>query len=450
MSKKFVIIGSGSQFTEFFFQEFFKGDAFRGCTLSLVDRKPDRLEHELALARMLNESVGSEVTIEGGGDREQALDGADFVYCFAAVNSAECWKKEFELANKYDIHPLEAYTAGTAGLGMAIRHVPLMLDLCADIERICPDAWLIMENNPLAKLASAVENHANVKYIAYCNGHELIEMALEQILDLTDRDPALRKADPLEREFLVPAGNVEMTLGGVNHCTWILDLHCTATGEDLYPRLRECVENPELVPEGYQYSVEIFKRFGLFPSPADNHLADYLWCTDPSVHKWMGMEPYPVDNWFGNRDASAWEKVRASVVDSESAAQFVSRRRTGWRHLQIARQLLSAKPSCFPALNFPNRGAIENLPPETIVEVPAVLSAQGARPVQVGPLPDAIAATCSLHGTITNLVADAAAIGCKEKALHALLLDPFVHSMTVAEKLLEDILDYNSKYDTRF
>ena len=180
------------------------------------------------------------------------------------------------------------------------------------------------------------------------------------------------------------------------------------------------------------------------------HLADYLWCTDRSVCKWMGMEPYPVDSWFGNRDARAWEKVRAGVADADSAREFVSRRRTGWRHLQLARQLLSARPSHFPALNFRNHGAIENLPPDAIVEVPAVLSAAGARPVQVGPLPEAIAATCSLHATITNLVADAAATGSKEKALHALLLDPFVHSMTVAEKFLEDTLAYNSKYDTRF
>ena len=449
MSKKFVIIGSGSQFTEFFFQEFFKGETFCGCTLSLVDRNPERLDHELALARTLNEAVGSDVTIEGCGDRAKALEGADFVYVFAAVNQAECWKKEFELANKYDIHPLEAYTAGTGGLGMAIRHVPLVLDICADVERICPDAWLIMENNPLAKLASAVEKHTKVKYLAYCNGHELFEMALEQILDLADRDPTLRKADPLEREFMVPAGTVEVTLAGVNHCTWALDIRSTATNEDLYPRLWECIEKPELIPEGYRYSVELFKRFGLFPSPADNHLADYLWCTDQSVHRWMGMGPYPVDSWFGNRDAHAWENLRASVANSESAREFVSRRRTGWRHLQIAQHLLSARPSYFPALNFPNRGAIENLPPDVIVEVPAMLSASGARPVQVGPLPEVIAATCALHGTITNIVADAAATGSKEKALHALLLDPFVHSMTVAEKLLEDILAYNSKYETR-
>ena len=38
---KIIVIGSGSQFTEFFLQELFKFEEFKGCTLALVDRKPD-------------------------------------------------------------------------------------------------------------------------------------------------------------------------------------------------------------------------------------------------------------------------------------------------------------------------------------------------------------------------------------------------------------------------
>ena len=124
MSTKIVIIGSGSQFTDFFLQELYKAEEFRGCTLALIDRKSQRLQHELTLAKKLNESVGWDVQVEGYTDRTEALEGADFVYAFIAVNQNETWKKEFEIANKHGIHPLEAYTAGTAGLGMAIRERP--------------------------------------------------------------------------------------------------------------------------------------------------------------------------------------------------------------------------------------------------------------------------------------------------------------------------------------
>ncbi len=447
---KFVIIGSGSQFTEFFLQEFFKIEKFKGSSLALVDRRPKRLKHEIKIAKLLNETVGWDVIIQGHTDREEALEGATFVYAFFAVNQKEAWKKEFEISNKYDIHPLEAVTSGPPSVGMSIRHVPVMLDLCADIERICPDAWLIMENNPLSKLVAAVQRHTNVKHVGYCSGHELVQMALEQLLDMTDRDPSLRQADPVEREFMVPAGNIEITLAGINHCQWALEIRSASTGEDLYPRLRECMEKPELIPQGYKYSALICKKLGLFPSPADNHLADYLWFTNKTVHKAMGMGPYPVDKWFGNRDANAWEKIAAEINDAESAREFIARRRTGYLSLEIPRIMISARPSYFPAMNLVNNGAISNLPPEVIVEVPGIIGSDSVNLMNVGPLPDQIAPYCALLGSINNLIADAAATGSKEKAMQALLLDPYVHSMTIAEKLLDDILNYNSKYDTRF
>ena len=116
---KIVVIGSGSQFTEFFLQEIFKFEEFKGCTLALVDRQPERLEQELRLAEALNAAIGWGMKIEGHGERREALPGADFVYCFIAVNHMVTWKKEFELANKHGIYPLEAYTVGAPGLGMS-------------------------------------------------------------------------------------------------------------------------------------------------------------------------------------------------------------------------------------------------------------------------------------------------------------------------------------------
>ena len=219
MKTKIVIVGSGSQFTEFFLQELFKFEEFKGITIDLVDRKPERLEQELKLAKSLNKATGWGVEVLGHTERKKALEGAAFVYCFVAVNQKEAWKKEFELANKNGVYPLEAYTSGGPGLGMAIRHVPVVLDICSDMERICPDAWLILDNNPLAKLLAAALRHTKTKCIGYCNGHELMQMALEQLLEMDDRDPSERAADPVEREFMVPAGNIDITLAGINRRT---------------------------------------------------------------------------------------------------------------------------------------------------------------------------------------------------------------------------------------
>jgi hypothetical protein len=61
-----------------------------------------------------------------------------------------------------------------------------------------------------------------------------------------------------------------------------------------------------------------------------------------------------------------------------------------------------------------------------------------------------VAPYCQLTGSITNMVADAAAKGSRELALQTLLMDPFIHSATVAEALLDDMLAYSRQYETRF
>lgn len=450
MKPKIVVIGSGSQFTEFFLQEIFKFEEFRGCTLTLVDRRPTRLEQEIRLASFINDSVGWDIKVKGYTDRRDALKDANYIYCFIAVNHMETWKKEFEIANKHGIYPLEAYTAGAPGLGMSMRHVPVMIDICKDIEEICPNAWLILDNNPLAKIIAAILRHTKVKCIGYCNGHELVQMALEQILNMDEREPSERAADPVEREFMVPAGNVDIILAGINHCQWLLDIRDTKTGEDLYPLVRENIKDMNKVPTGYKFSAEVCKLFGYFPSPADNHVADYIWAVDRRIFRDFDLAPYPVDKWFGGRDAEAWKKIADGINTHEAARDFVSKRRVGWLNLQIARFMMSGEQKYFPAINLLNTGAITNLDSDIIVEVPAIIGPNGVKAIMIGALPEQLIPICALHGKITNIVADATVLGSKELALQALLLDPFVPNLQTAKGLLDDMLEYNKDYYTRF
>lgn len=447
---KIVVIGTGSQFTEFFLQEVFKFEEFKGCTVAFVDRRPERLEQELRLANFLNDSVGWEIKFEGHTDRRDALKDAKYIYCFVAVNHMETWKKEFEIANKHGIYPLEAYTVGAPGLGMSMRHVPVMIDICKDIEEICPEAWLILDNNPLSKIMAAILRHTKVKCIGYCNGHELVQMALEQILNMDERGPSERAADPIEREFMVPAGNIDITLAGINHCQWLLDIRDTKTGKDLYPKVRENIKNSDNIPTGYKFSAEVCKLLGYFPSPADNHVADYIWCVDRTIFKDYDLAPYPVDQWIGGRDADAWKKITDNIDSVDTAKEFVSKRRTGWLNVQIARFMMGGEQKYFPALNLLNNGAITNLDQDIIVEVPAIVGPNGAKATIVGDLPEQLVPICALNGKITNIVADATVLGSKELALKALILDPSVPNLKVAKEILEDILEYNKNYYTRF
>ena len=74
--RKIVLIGSGSQFTEFYLQEVFKFEDFKGVTIAFVDRKPDRLNVVKGIAEKINNVLNWDVKFEGYTDRREALPGA--------------------------------------------------------------------------------------------------------------------------------------------------------------------------------------------------------------------------------------------------------------------------------------------------------------------------------------------------------------------------------------
>ncbi|MCL1928525.1 MAG: hypothetical protein FWG07_07020 [Treponema sp.] len=449
---KVVLIGSGSQYTEFFLQEIFKFEDFKGCTVALVDRKQERLNEVLSIGRKLNEIMDWNVDFIGSPDRREMLPDAKVVYMFAAVNYMHAWARELEICQKNGLNPYEFHTTGPAGLSMAMRHVPLALEIAADMEELCPGAWLVLDNNPLSRIQAAVMRHSKTNVVGYCYGHELVQMALEQILGMTDRDESTKLADPVEREFMCPADNITLRQAGVNHMMWLLDVRDRKTGDDLYPKLKKILDTVELssIPAGYKYCTEVYKLFGLFATPADSHVADYCWSVDKSNEERCGLYPFPVKSWFGGRDRSAWAEIASKIFDKGSAENFIKQRRTGWMSTQISRYMFNGDPKYFPALNTVNGGTIENISPDIIVETCGVIGPNYVAHTKIGRLPDAAAAICELNGRIALMAADATATGDKKLALQSLLIDPFIHSETVAKKILEDILQENKQYDTRF
>jgi alpha-galactosidase/6-phospho-beta-glucosidase family protein len=104
-------------------------------------------------------------------------------------------------------------------------------------------------------------------------------------------------------------------------------------------------------------------------------------------------------------------------------------------------------------VNTTNNGAIDNLPPEAIVEVSAVVGSYGIRPAHVGPLPEALAAHLRLHLTVQRLTTEAALSGDRKTAVQALLLDPATAAVLEPpqiERLLDELLKANAPYLPRF
>jgi alpha-galactosidase len=93
-----------------------------------------------------------------------------------------------------------------------------------------------------------------------------------------------------------------------------------------------------------------------------------------------------------------------------------------------------------------NRGAIVNLPCDAAVEVPVAVDAGGLKPVSVGDLPAPLARILMQQVMIQQMSVDAAVNGSREMALQALLMDPVTNSMDAADKLLDELWEFNKPY----
>jgi len=105
------------------------------------------------------------------------------------------------------------------------------------------------------------------------------------------------------------------------------------------------------------------------------------------------------------------------------------------------------------AVVVPNGGAIANLAPDTAIEVSAVVGANGIIPLQVGPLPEPVAANMRKHVDFYRLIADASLAGSKKMALDALLLDPVTSAVldqAETEKLMNEMMEVERDYLPQF
>jgi alpha-galactosidase len=241
---------------------------------------------------------------------------------------------------------------------------------------------------------------------------------------------------------------LDIQAAGLNHFTWMLDLRDKYSGEDLYPLFAQ--RWFEMDPAFEPLTRRIYRVFGLFPIPGDEHLCEYLpWMSDPGTHPWdkfdLSLYEWPV--WEARRDQGLAEIGRLGASGADLAEL---RKADSEGALEIIENLAGAGTHYHMAVNLPNQGYIPNLPEGAIVEVPAMVNGAGVQGIGVGPLPEAIAELCRREITVARLGVDAAVNGDRQAALQCLLLDPVIRDMDVAQRVLDDYLEAYREYLPQF
>ncbi len=419
-----VLIGAGSAlFGPETLRDIFLCDALHGSHIMLVDVDEAHLARVLAFGRALNRAAGAGCELQATTDRRQALPGADFVVVSVAVERERLWKLDWEIPLRHGVRHVLGENGGPGGLSHALRNIPLILDICRDVESLAPDAWLLNYTNPMSRVCLAVARHTRLKFVGLCHqigeGYRVVSTILG-----------------------VPAAELRIRAAGLNHFTWITDLRF-ADGRDAYPAFRErlAASDPDLMP----LSRRLHDVYGLYPAVGDRHAGEYI----GDAWREVGLAGYEFgmyETWVG----AVWESIGAVLAgDEDEVAAWLSEV-SGERGVPIIAALWTGANQYEEAVNVVNGGAIANLPAHAVVETPAVVGGGDIQPLRIGNLPTGIAALCARQVAIQELTVEAAVTGNRQAALQALCLDPVVPDMPTAQAVLDELLAAQAPYLPQF
>jgi len=456
---KIVVIGAGSaSFGPSTLASLIRSTALQGSELALVDLDQASLETVAGTAAFMNDAWDAQMTIIASSDRRNVLSGAGFVVVSVEVPPREAlWRMDWEIPLKHGLRQPYGENGGPGGLMHACRQIPPFMDIVRDMESLCPAAWLINFSNPLPRITRAVTKYSRIKTVGKCHqiavGYGIAAVLLRNRYQISVPDDVCLRSDPGNIptcKAMEQAGrrHFDIKSAGLNHFIWLVDIRDRATGEDLYPALRAAINDAP--PTFEPLSMELFRIFGLCPIPGDTHLVEYLpWAHDPVAKPW---ETYhiPLYDWGGN------EMVRGLLLDmlAKMAAGDLSVEGMREAHSEGAAELIAAiAGNCNyydESVNIPNRGAISNLPDETIVEVPALVSGLGVNGISLGELPGPIAELLRREAALVEMVVDTAVTGDRCLALQTLLLDPMINDIGRARAILDDYLLAFERYLPQF
>ncbi|MCS6870417.1 MAG: alpha-glucosidase/alpha-galactosidase [Anaerolineae bacterium] len=410
---KITFIGAGSTvFAKHLMGDILTFPELAESEFALFDIDPQRLRTSEIVAHRLNESLGTRARITATLDRRAALDGADYAICMIQVGGYKpATVTDFEIPKKYGLRQTIADTLGIGGIMRALRTIPVLLDMCHDMEQLCPNVVFLQYVNPMAMNCWAINRATRIKTVGLCHSVQ-------------------GTARQLAEDIGVPLEEINYLAAGINHMAFYLRFE--RNGEDLYPYLRRVIEEGR-VPSWNRVRYEMLRRLGYFVTESSEHFSEYVpWFIKRDRPDLIERFNIPLDEYIRRCEVqiAEWETQR-QALEGGAALQV---QRTDEYAAQIIHSLETGTPRVIYG-NVTNNGLIDNLPQGCCVEVPCLVDKNGIQPTKVGTLPPHLAALMQTNINVQALTVEAALTGKREHVYHAAMLDPH----TAAELDLDQI-----------
>jgi len=440
---KITLIGAGSVvFTRNLCNDILLTPALQDSTIALMDIDPKRLAQARDLVRAIADRRGVKARVKATTDRRKAVLDADYVITIFQQGGLDAYKLDIEIPQRYGVEQCVGDTLGPGGVFRALRTIPVLIDLCYDMDDLAPDALLLNYVNPMAANCWAVDVATGRPHVGLCHSVQGTSEMLAQWIG-------------------VPYDEVVYLCAGINHQAWFLEFR--QDKEDLYPLLWAAIERPEIYAQE-PVRIELMKHFGYFVTESSGHASEYL----PYFRKNAQMvneDLVPrfedkVNHWFDFGRTGGY--LRFCIRWFEETQEFYRNLLEGVKDLPTERTheygsyIIEAMETNQPVRingNVPNWGLIDNLPQGCCVEVPCLVDGNGVQPTAIGTLPTQLAALNRTNVNVQELIVEAALTGDTEAVYHAVMLDPLtaaVCTLSQIRSMVDELLATQSQWLPQF
>jgi alpha-galactosidase len=412
--RKITFIGAGSTvFAKNLIGDILSFPELADSTICLFDIDQNRLKTSEVVARRIAKTLGASAIVEATTDRGRALDGASYAINMIQVGGYRpCTVTDFEIPKRYGLRQTIADTLGIGGIMRGLRTIPVLIEMCKEMERRCPEVVHLNYVNPMAMNCWALSEATSVRTVGLCHSVQ-------------------HTAGELARDIGIPVEEINYVVGGINHLAFYLKFE--RNGEDLYPEIRRVIAEGR-VPDDNRVRYDLFSRLGYFVTESSEHFSEYgPWFIKRGREDLIKKFNIPLDEYPRRCESqlARWEQLRNDLERSDQPLEIR-------RSVEFGSLIIHSLETGIPRVvygNVTNHNLIDNLPAGCCVEVPCVVDKNGVQPVRIGRIPSHLAALMQTNINVQALTVEAVLQQNPERIYQAAMLDPH----TAAELDLDQI-----------
>ena len=436
MGEKIVLIGAGSaNFGLEAVSDIFKSLPLEGSEIMLHDTDQEALKETLAVGKKYKTQWGVNFSLNATSNRRDALKDATFVVISIEVSPRfGLWDEDWKYPQQFGFKQIYAENGGPGGLFHSLRIIPPILEICEDINQICPGAYVFNFSNPMQRICHAVTvKYPEIKFIGLCHAIAEMERDLPELMDT---------------EFK----NIEYRAGGLNHISILTEVRYKDSQRDAYPLIRDKATeyyknyvidfekmNEQSTSPGAERGIflKLFETYNYLPITTDSHLGEYLpWAHSIADH-------HAILHFY-----KSYKKNCMTVYRSEEMHSFYfdKKRQSKERLVELMEAIVEDKNIEEAAVNILNNNFIKQIPNDIVVEVPAIVGKKGINGIKLDNYPDNFASILVNQVGTIRLTTEAVLEKSKSIAFQALLADPVVDDFNSAKSLLDTMLYFQSEH----